>query len=202
MRTICLTLPETPERTERAKAHFKERGIEVEWYWGFHGGLCGLTNRHTLKHFMPGDDHPWVDDKAVGIWMSMIGLLSACLLLPEEYFLLLEVDAEFPENWRERFELAMYQVPKGFDLLYIGNGSTLGGHREPIAPGSTVYKVEKCTCTHAYVVAKKSIPTILLHLRHFWTAVDLALQNDCFHYLKVFAVLPRIVEQHGWTMPE
>ncbi len=198
MRTICLTLPETPERTDKALAHFKEAGVEnVELFYGINAEVAGLSTTHTYEIDNPGTNFR-MGTKPTGIWLSHYMLLNALTLCVDEHVLILEVDAKFLPDWKERFERAMADVPKDFDMLYLGSCCTQGQPMEKV--GRELF-VTRPQCNHAYVVAKKCLPFIVKTLRKCWAPVDIHLLFDCQPHLKVYTLLPRCVEQFDTEIP-
>jgi GR25 family glycosyltransferase involved in LPS biosynthesis len=195
MRTICLTLPETPERTDKARAHFAEQGLEdVEFFWGINGPLAGLSTTHVYEVDNPGSGFR-MGAKCTGLWLSHYMLWNALTRAPEEQFLILENDAKFDENWKPRFQQALKDAPTNFDFLFIGSCCTDGWPKTQI--GGEVFRINGTApqCTHAYVIARKCLPFVLGTLRKCWAPLDCQLIFECFPSLKVFTLLPRAVSQ-------
>ena len=191
-RTFCITLPETPERTAAAKAHFDSIGLPVEFFGGIHGEKFGLETRHTYERDNPGSG--WkISAKHVGMCLSHYMLWSAMAYMPEKWFLVLENDAKFLPGWHDRLFRALNDAPQDFDMLFVGSCCCEGKLQRNIA--GDVYEVKYPLCTHGYMVAKKALPILLEKQRKIYAHIDIALELDALPLLKVYAVLPRIIDQ-------
>lgn len=196
MRTFCLTLPETPERTEGAVKHFADMGVPgVEYIQGIHAQTFGLFTTHPYLHDDPKRGGCIVPQRQVGCALSHYMLWTALSLLPDERYFVLEDDAEFPAGWRARAEDALQDVPKDADLLFLGSCCTADKPKEQIR--DEVWEVKWPLATHAYVVWKKALPVLLATQRDVYAPVDLALYFKTLPKLRVYTVLPRIVSQRG-----
>lgn len=200
VRTFIITLPEKPERRVKMEAHLKERGLHTyQFFDGLHAEKAGLSTVHTYELDHPGSG--WrMGFAPTGIWLSHVMLWSMLNFLHDDHFLVLEDDAELPENWHDRFTQALRDAPPEFDMLYVGNCCCKGKQTTHIK--GEVYDVRYPLCTHAYIVAKKALPLILKNSRRCWSPVDISLTLECHPHLKVFTVLPRIFGQFNTNIPE
>lgn len=197
MRTICITLPETPAREAAARMHFLERGLSVDFIHGIHAQTFGVIGTHTYELDHPGSGYV-IGYKHTGLCLSHYMVWNACALLPDKYFLILEDDAKFEAGWKDRFDRAMLDVDPDFDILYVGSCNTVGKPQTKLT--GEIHMVEYPMATHAYVVAKKAIPTLLETQRDIFAPIDIALILRTLPKLKVYTVLPRIVDQFGITL--
>lgn len=199
MRVFCINLPESSERTEKAKAHFKERMVyDVTFFPGIHAERFGLLTSHCYEVDNPGSGYK-IGHKQIGIALSHYMLWNALTLLADEHFLVIEDDAQFPENWHTRLTQAMSDVPRDFDALYIGSCCTCDKSKYPIK--GEVFEVKYPFCTHAIIWAKKALPVLLETQRKIWAPIDLALVFQTLPKLKVYTVLPAIVGQFDTVFP-
>src|SRR5687767_8949582 len=120
LRTFCITLPEYPERREKARAHFNERSVPAQFFDGIHAEKAGLRTIYSYEVDHPGSGFN-VGFKIVGIALSHIMLWSAMNLLWDDHFFVIEDDCEFPPDWHSRLSAAMRDVPSDFDMLYPGS---------------------------------------------------------------------------------
>lgn len=193
IRTFCITLPETPERKERARAHFSESGIhQVEWFNGVHAEKMGLSTLHPYELDHPGSGFR-MGFKPTGIWLSHYILWNILSHLYDDYFLVLEDDAKFLPDWHPRFVQALNDVPGDFDALYIGSCCCNGRPTKHVK--GEVYEVKYPLCSHAVVWARKAIATLLATHRKCYAPIDISVTLHSFDKLKVYTVLPRLVEQ-------
>lgn len=200
MRRFCLTLPETPERTAKAKEHFFEKRVyDVEFFWGLHAEKAGLSTVHTYEVDNPGTGFR-IGFKPTGIWLSHWALWNALNLLWDDHYMIMEIDCKFPDNWHSRITQALSDTPKDFDVLYVGSCCTKGRPTTHIK--GEVFEVKWPLCTHCYIVAKKALPVMLSTQRKVWAPIDIGLTMETYPKLKVYTVLPRIVEQFDTNIPE
>lgn len=193
IRTFVITLPEKPERREKAMAHFKERGIHAyQFFNGLHAEKAGLSTVHPYEVDHPGSGFR-MGFAPTGIWLAHVMLWSVLNFLHDDHYLILEDDARFPEDWHGRYTEALRSVPGDFDMLYVGSCCCKGRPTTHIK--GEVFEVKYPQCTHAYIVAKKAIPLLLARHRKCWAPIDIALMLESHEHLKVYTVLPRIVEQ-------
>lgn len=192
VKAFCISLLETPERTAKAQAHFKERGVVCQFFNGINAQVAGLRTLFPYEVDAPGSGFN-IGPKPVGIWLSHYMVWSALTLLSEKQYLILEVDARFSLDWPKRFAAALEAVPPDFDMLYIGSCCC---SRQPSTHiRGEVFEVKYPQCLHAYVVARKALPTLLSTQRKLYAPIDISLNFHSHPLLKVYAVLPRIVDQ-------
>jgi GR25 family glycosyltransferase involved in LPS biosynthesis len=196
MRTFCITLPETPERTEVARAHFEQRGVPAEMFHGIHGEKFGLSTRH--KYTLDDPAGYIIEPRHVGMCLSHYMLWQVLYRLPGEHFLVLEDDAEFPADWQARLDQALRDAPCDFDILLIGSGNAEDKDKQHIK--GAVWEVKYPFCTHAMVLSCRALPVLLTTQRKIWAHIDIALYFDSYPHLKVYTVLPRIVEQRDTSL--
>lgn len=199
MRTLCLTLPETPERTDGARKHFADMGLmrlRPEFFHGICAKSFGLFTTHPYLVDDPKRGGSIIPQRQVGCMLSHYMLWSALNLIQDEgIFLVLEDDAEFPADWDARFWEALNNVPEDADMLFIGSCCTADKPKTPVK--GDVWEVKWPLATHAYVVWRKALPALLATQRDVYAPVDLALYFKTLPQLRVYTVLPRIVAQRG-----
>lgn len=199
MRTFCLTLPEKPQRTAKAKDHFNALTVRnVEFFDAIHAEKAGLATIHPYEVDHPGSGFK-MGFGPTGCMLGHYMLWGALNLLWDEHFLILEDDAKFPEDWHTRFTQAMNDTPPDFDMLYVGSCCCAGRPQTQIK--GEVWEVKYPLCTHAYIVAKKALPILLKAHRKFWAPIDIAMTMESHPQMKVYTVLPRIVEQFDTVIP-
>ena len=196
---FCIVLPETPERTEQARKHFKEVGINVQFFEGIHAEKFGLNTEHKYELDSPGSGYR-IGYKPTGIWLSHWALWSALNMRPEKYFLVLECDAKFQPDWQKRLEQALRCTPDNMDFLYIGSCCCKDKPMKRVM--GDVWEVHYPLCTHAYVIAKKALPTVLKTQRKVYAPIDVSLELHTLPFTRCYTVLPRIVDQFDTVIGE
>lgn len=197
-RTFCLTLPETPERTQAAFRHLSEAGLNFEFFFGIHAERFGLKTIFPYEVDHPGSGFN-MGFKPTGIWLSHFMLWTTLLYLPEDRFLILEVDAKFPEGWQDKVSKALADVPHDYDILYLGSCCCLGRPQRQIK--NSIWEVRWPACTHSYIVTKKALTTLLATQRKVYAPIDLSMIFHSLPMMKVYTVLPRIIEQFDTELP-
>lgn len=192
MKAFCISLLETPDRTAKAQAHFKERGVMCQFFQGINAEVAGLRTLFPYEVDDPGSGFN-IGPKPTGIWLSHYMLWSALTLLSDERYMVLEVDAKFAVDWPQRMTAALRDVPSDFDMLYVG--SCCCSIQPSTHVQGEVFEVKRPQCLHAYIVARKALPIMLNTQRRVYAPIDISLNFHSHPLLKVYAVLPRIVDQ-------
>lgn len=199
LRPFVVTLQEMPEKQEFIQEHFRKVGIVAETFNGIHGATSGLRTIFPYEVDAPGSG--WnIGMKPVATWLSFYMLWSAWNLLPDSHFLQLEWDCHFPDNWRERTEAALRDVPADFDMLFLGSCCCKGRPQTHVK--GEIWDVHWPQCGHATIFAKKALPTILATQRKVYAPMDISMMFHTLPKLRVFTVLPRICTQFDTDLPE
>lgn len=198
IRPFVVVLQEMPEKEAFIQSHFKSVGIEAEAFNGVSADVSGLVTEHCYEVDNPGSG--WkIGAKPVATWLSFYMLWAAMNLLPDEYFLQLEWDCQFPTDWRPRVEAVLRDVPPDFDMLYIGSCCAQDRAKAHIA--GSVYDVRWPQCGHSTIIAKKALPVLLRTQRKVYAPLDISLTFHSLPLLKCYTVLPRICSQFGTIIP-
>lgn len=75
--------------------------------------------------------------------------------------LIFEDDVVLQENFVSKFNSYKKQLPKDWDLCWVGSCCNL---HSSIVPGVNVYKERSSRCTHAYMLSKSCISKIINHI--------------------------------------
>jgi len=200
MKTICLTTsipyesvwqPGLMRSRDRAHAHFVERGLEADFFYGIDAPRAGIVATAPFDE----NTSSVMDTRRLGNWLSQRALWAACLLLPDDRFFLLEDDANFPEDWRPRVEQAMVDAGD-FDLLYVGSCCTTDKPKEHVR--GQVWEVRYPMCMHAYVVNGHRVLRRLISTQDAvkaHTHMDISTYFYSLPTMRALTVLPRIVGQ-------
>lgn len=124
--------------------------------------------------------------------------------------LVFEDDIVLDTHFSSKFNTMMSQLPKEYDMLFIGNGCNLHIDANQIKPGQFVYEknVEHVTgkthgasrCTDSYVISKKGAQTLCDYAERSQELIDLPIDwwlNDAArdNQLKMYWAEPTIVTQ-------
>ncbi len=184
---FCITCWQTPERTRKAAAHFRERGLDVQFFPGIHGASFGLRSRYHSGEPMP-QGH-------TGLVLSHYMLWQTLAYLPHDEVLILEDDAWFDADFAERFRLARADLPADWQFAFVGGVALHGKHVEPVT--SRVGVMRYPCGTHAYLVKRSTLP-LLLHTNHrAGDHIDLQLIQHTLPRLQCYTFTPSLAKQRG-----
>lgn len=194
-----------------------------EFFYGLHCDVSGLVTKYPYLRDDPHNNFN-MGPKPVGIWLGHYMLWSALNLLPDSHFMICEIDAKFPNDWHTRIFEALRDVPQDYDLLYVGSCACKNMPKRQVK--GEVFEVMWPVCLHCYIVAKKALPVLIATQRKVYAPIDISLAIHSFNRepwpsyakakdstetdpppqtelraIKVFTVLPRIVEQFDTDIP-
>lgn len=189
---IGRTKPET-------KTHFQERDVEPSYFYGLRAGELGLQTIHPYELDNPGSGFN-MGPHQTGCWLSHRTLWSGLLLLQDDAFFIIEDDAVFPPDWRERLERNMRALPEDWDIFYVG--SCCAGDKPKTHVEDEVYEVKYPFCTHGYMVRRKALMTMIEKLdeARCYAPIDIALVLHVLPHLKTYTLLPRLLEQFNTSL--
>lgn len=207
MRIICITVndgnhnradgmygpKDTPIPSTKVRAHFAARGVDAQFFYGIHAPKLGIVTTLPYEADNPGSGFN-IGAENVGCWLSHRALWAALLLLTDDLFFIVEDDAKFPEDWRQRVDQAVLDADD-FDLLYIGSCCTADKPARHIA--GVVYEVRWPLCTHGYIVRRSALLTLIetQDAARLYAPIDISLVFHSLPQLKTRVVKPRILDQ-------
>lgn len=194
MKTFCIICPEFPEKNKVAKEHFDKRGLHVNFVNGIHGETFGLLPSRPYNADFPGRGH-LIPIAHVGLTLSHYMVWSICEQLDEDFFMILEDDAKFTSDWRLALYATLDDLPSDWDIFNLGASNTSDKPKEHIC--GDVWEVKYPFTTHCYLIRKKAIPTLLASCRDATLNIDLLLIREAYPKLKVYSMIPRLVNQRG-----
>ena len=100
---FCLTLKDTPKRKEYAEQHFKQNGLDVEFFEGINGKKFGLRTILPYKDDNPDGPDYFIKQGRIGCLLSHYMLWQTLWHLPYDEILILEDDAILCDNFHEKF---------------------------------------------------------------------------------------------------
>ena len=191
MKIYTLTL-DNPKGKIQQK-HFSDRAPFKKFTFvnGVDAKLFGLGVDHTY------DFGEKFRQSSLGCVLShwMIWTMLEILHIHEdlsEPIMITEDDAEFLPGAMDAIDAAIKDLPKDWDMLFPGSCCAVERIRATIREG-----LYECwpLCTHCYIVQPKAFKT-LIQTNHAMSApIDIQMLNNSFPKLKVFAILPRVVDQ-------
>lgn len=201
-RTFVLTVRRPIKRFDDTTKHLDELGIKWERFDGMDNQICKLSPVETFDLDRAGER---IGAKHVAATLTHYMLWNMMLYdtndygWSEDYFLALEFDVRFVDGWKPMFEVAMAAMPKDWDMIFLGSCCCKG--REQIQISSNVVEVRYPLCGHAIMYRKKCLETLLTIHQKINMPLDIAMLMLSLPKLRVYTILPRIVEQHATFLP-
>jgi len=179
--------------------HFVERGVDVQFFYGIHAPKLGIVTTLPYEVDNPGSGFN-MGAKAVGCWLSHRALWAALLLLPDTEFFVIEDDAVFAPDWRERMSKALQAAPSDWDMIYVGSCCTEGKVKGSLGGG--LYDVRYPMCTHGYLVRRKALLALIetQDEARCYGPIDISMTFHSHPKLKIYTILPRVLDQYGTTI--
>ena len=210
MKIVCITLADYSNYGKRTatvgrqkaetEAHFQEKGVDASYYYGLHAEKLGLRTIHPYQLDAPGSGFN-MGPGPTGCWLSHRTLWSALLLLPDDVFLILEDDAIFPSDWRDRLERNMRVLPDDWDVFYVASCCAENSWKTHVA--EEVYEVRYPACLHGYMVRRKALMTMITTTDDStcYAPIDIGLMIHTLPHLRTYTLLPRLLEQVDTAIP-
>ena len=198
-RTFCITLREVPKRKEEAIKYFAEKGLKVEMFDGIHGKSFGLKTTIPNYSVIPGREY-FIPQGAVGCLLSHLMLWNVLQHQPEDEFLILEDDVLFSEDFFTKFDEWKSKLPEDWNICFVG-WSPAGNEYSKF---STVNVTENIVvtapvCTHAYMVKKSALKTLIETNQLAWDALDHQILKRSLPKMKHYAFTPPLINQRSVT---
>jgi hypothetical protein len=163
-RALVITLPGDEERVKGFEARASASGVTGVTRFG---GVEGLVLRPPQW---------WASVSSAGEWgryQSHLGAIAQAIMENEitgeaKPLLIMEDDAVFADDFAERFELAMSELPEAWDFFYLGGSHSLLRQRpQKIEGSSEVIRTWGVNHHHAYAVRAESLVRLYRHLNRY-----------------------------------
>lgn len=194
MKILSIECQELSLSMMRNREHLKKRGINASFIQGIHGETFGVLPSRPYNVDRPGTGQ-LTPISQVGLTLSHYMAWQVCHHLPDEEFMILEDDAKFPEDWSERLHVAMTDLPDDWEIFLIGSSGSWDKEKTHVC--GDVWEVRYPFCTHAYMIKRIALPMLLTCCRDATTKIDLLLIREAYPKLRVYTMLPRLVDQRG-----
>lgn len=195
-RTFILTVNRPIKRYDETVKHLDEQGIKWERFDGLDNRKCRLNSKDTFDLDRAGER---LEAKHVAATLTHYLCWKVCSYLPDDSFWILEFDVRMADGWREQYEKAMSVMPDDWQVIFLGSCCCKGRDTKHIA--ENVYEVHWPLCGHAIQVRQSALPTLLDIHQKINMPLDIALYYNSLPKLRVYTVLPRIIEQHNTFLP-
>lgn len=196
-RTFVLTVNRRIACFDETAAHLDSIGLKWERFDGMDNQLCRLNPVDTFDLDRAGER---IGPKHIAATLSHYMMWKVMLYAPEDVFWALEYDVEFVADWEHQYREAMSVLPDDWDVLFLGSCCCKGRESRHIA--KNVHEVKYPLCGHAIMYRKKALPVLLQEQQKICAPLDIALMTQAFPKLRVYCLLPRMVEQRRTHLPE
>ena len=195
-RTFVLTVNRQIQRFDVTAKHLDDLGVKWERFNGFDNQLCRLLPVDTFDLDRAGEK---IGSKHIAATLSHILIWKVMQYQPDDSFIVLEYDVEMGQDWENRFYANMEVMPDDWDVVFLGSCCCAG--RETTHIDGDVYEVKYPLCGHALMYRKKALPVLLQEHQKICMPLDIALYYQSFPKLRVYTILPPIVNQRGTPLP-
>lgn len=194
-KTFCITLKDTPKRTQYAKNHFIENKLDFEFFYGIDGYKFGLKTKIPYNDDNPTGPDYFITSGHIGCILSHYMLWQTLMYLPYEEIVILEDDVILCENFIQKLSQCKKNLPSDWQYVFIGN-CCLDSEPNHIKISENIITTNTPPlCTHAYMVKKSSLP-ILLETNHMaWSHIDIQIQKRSLKQLKYYIFNPPLAFQ-------
>lgn len=165
----------------------------------------GITEYEFIENF----DKESLTEEELSIF-SNLNLSEISLFLKHIYIykkiiekydeaLVVEDDIVMCDNFMNQLQKYKTQVPKDYDIVYLGNGCNLHVDSKVIRPSQHIYEIKdkRSKCTDSYLIQKKACIQLVeyfekeIHLSIDWWLTEASKSK----YLSIFWVEPTLVTQ-------
>lgn len=195
-RTFVLTVRRPIKRFDETTKHLDEIGVKWERFDGMDNQITRLQPLDTFDLDRAGEK---IGAKHVAATLTHYLCWKVCSYLPEDSFWILEFDVRMADGWREQYEKAMSVMPDDWQIIFLGSCCCKGRETKHIA--ENVYEVHWPLCGHAIQVRQSALPILLDIHQKINMPLDIALYYMSLPKLRVYTILPRIVDQHATFLP-
>ena len=207
-RVFCLTLKETPHRRQYAENHFKEHGLDVTFFEGIHAKNFGLSTMipymDDQPNWKPGDGTPYyISQGHIGCILSHYMLWKTLSYLPDDEFLILEDDVQLCDGFKEKLLSIKSNLSNDWQYIFVGH-CCCPSEEHCIKQIENIYTTpHPPLCTHAYMIKKESLRTLIETNSVAWSHIDIQIQKRTLwdNKLKYYVCIPPLCNQISINWP-
>lgn len=195
-RTFVLTVDRDIKRFNDCALHLDSMGIKWERFNGFDNQVCRLSPIDTFDQDRVGER---IGSKHICATLSHYLIWKVMEYQPDDSFIVFEYDVRVPDDFEIRLAAVLEYLPEDWDVCFLGSCCTEG--RETTQVTLNIFEVKYPLCGHAILYRKKALPVLLREHQRIYQPLDIALFYNSLPKLRVYTVLPRLVEQAGTPLP-
>jgi len=196
MKSYCITLARSAERTAETQRHFEAIGLpDVTFFPGVDGvGPWRMSTRHTYDVDHPGTNYH-IGPITIALLLSHYALWNHIRHQSGQHFLIMENDCRFLEGWKPKLDQAIASLPEGWGILYPGSCCL----QTSTHVAGCLWRTPYAMCTHAYIVNQWSVEQLIATTQEIWAPLDINMHFRCA--IPKYAIKPRICEQNATVLP-
>jgi GR25 family glycosyltransferase involved in LPS biosynthesis len=194
-KVFCVTLKDTPVRQNYIKYNLLHQKIDFDFFEGINGRQFGLVTTIPYKEDDPTGPDYFIKAGRIGCLLTHYMLWKTLSYLPYDEFLILEDDVILCDNFKEKFIEFKNQLPLDWQYVFVGNCCLPPIEYQTRISNNIITSNPPPMCTHAYMIKKSSIETLLDTNHHAWAAVDIQIQKKSLSILKHYIFDPPLADQ-------
>ena len=192
--TYLINLEQSTDRLEYVTKQFKKANIKFIRFNAINGKKLNLKKAYENGTVSA----KWLKRGQIGVAISHITLWKTLRNWEEEIAIIFEDDVIIPKNFWILVKQYMKQLPKDWDILFLGGTSVIGSKysKNLLIPAQEATKGIYNTGFFAYMVKKKCLDTLIEKSKPLVTAIDNQIKDFAFKYLNVFYAYPGIISHN------
>lgn len=179
-----INLPHRTDRLRISKIQFAKAGIE-------NYTIFPAIDARRLKLKGTTEDNQGL----IGCFLSHYFILQEALINKYKRIVIFEDDMILANDFKDKFEEAMKQVPDKWQLLYLGYYERTGQGKIQVSENITIPK--NTWGTHAYMVQNDGIKIMYDNLQQIKTHIDIQIGTDIMPKMYTYCISPAICYQSG-----
>ena len=192
---FCLTLKDTPKRREYAEQHFKENGLDVEFFEGINGTTFGLKTIIPYKDDNPDGDDYFISSGHIGCILSHLMLWKTLQYLPYDDIIIFEDDLVLTIDFKNKFIDYYNQLPSNWEYVFLGHCCLASDEYNTKITSNILTSIHPPMCTHGYMIKKSALPTLIETNSIAWSHIDIQIQKKTLKKLPFYIYMPPLVDQ-------
>lgn len=199
---FCITLKNTPDRKKYAENQFLENGLDVTFFEGIDGKKFGLNTNipymDDVPNWKPCDGSPYyISQGHVGCILSHYMLWNVLKYLSYDKILIFEDDVILNENFKENLLKIKSNLPDDWQYVFVGHCCCPDENNIHEVSNGIYITNTPPMCTHAYMIKKESIETLIETNSMAWSHIDIQIQKLSLgsNGLKYYVCIPPLADQ-------
>lgn len=179
-----INLPHRTDRLRIAKQQFEKVGVTMPV-------IFPAIDARKLKLRGTTEENQGL----IGCFMSHYFILQEALLNGYKSITVFEDDILLVNNFKEKLQAGLNEVPEKWQLLYLGYYERTGQAKIQVSENITIPK--NTWGTHAYMVQGDGIKIMYENLQTIRTHIDIQIGEDIVPKMYTYCISPAICHQSG-----